>query len=171
MAHWVAPFLVTAQVTELYLRSSTSYCGNHRARMYTGMLTCRKFQEAKDVICKLAKEDLTFYGKDRSTIAVIDWSKMGLKVVLQQYCPWPKTEVPLFAVRVGGALRCVAAVTSAAEVGYAPMESEALAVTWCLLHSCKTKVDAHWGFPVPLRRRVAANPTRAIKVSMGYYGG
>ena len=63
-------------------------------------------QEAKNVIYKLAKEGLTFYDKDRPTVVVTEWSKVGIGfVVLQQYYPCPMTEAPLSAVRVGGASR------------------------------------------------------------------
>ena len=72
-----------------------------------------KFQQAKDVICKLAKEGLTFYDKDRPTVVVTDWSEVGIGfVVLQQYSPCPMTETSCSAVRVGGASRRVADVIS-----------------------------------------------------------
>ena len=70
-----------------------------------------EFQKAKDVICKLTKDGLTCYEKDRPTVVVTDWSKVGIEfVVLQQFCLCPITEA-LSAVRMGGASRCVATVT------------------------------------------------------------
>ena len=84
----------------------------HVKNVYWDANLQEKFQEAKDVIYKLAKEGLTFYDKDRPTVVVTDWSKVGIGfVVLQQYCPCPMTEAFLSAVRVGGASRCVTAVT------------------------------------------------------------
>ena len=90
-----------------------------------------KFQQAKDVIWKFAKEDLTFYDKDKLTVVVTDWSKMGIEfVVLQQYCPCLMKEASLCCKSWWRFVLCGSRHLTPGAAGYAPMEDEALAVVW-----------------------------------------
>ena len=84
--------------------------------------------QTKDVICKLAKESLIFYDKERPTVVVTDWSKVGIEfVVLQQYCPCSKKEAFLCCKSGRCLALCGSRHLTLAKAGYAPVESEALA--------------------------------------------
>ena len=126
-----------------------------------------KFQEVKDVIYKLAKKSLTLYDKDRPTVVVTDWSEVGIGfLVMQQYCKSSMTGTPLCCksrwrlalcgsrhLTRGGRLR-----TSGGR-GFSrhlvPPYGSPLSCIPC--HTYKTTADAHRGFPVALRRRIAVN--------------
>ena len=83
----------------------------------------QKFLEAKEIICKLAKDGLTFYDKDKPTIDITDFSKVGIGfVVLQQYCSCPANDAP-FCCKSGWRLAlCGSRHLTAAETGYVPIE-------------------------------------------------
>ena len=95
----LAPFLATTPVMELFRKLLRKPQGK---KVYWDPNLQEKFQQGKDVICKLAKEGLTIYNKDRPTVVVTDWSKVGIGfIVLQQS-----------AARVGGTSCCVAPIIS-----------------------------------------------------------
>ncbi|XP_076050210.1 uncharacterized protein LOC143030874 [Oratosquilla oratoria] len=126
----LAPFLATAPVMEPFRELLRRPQGR---KVYWDENLQEKFRQAKEVVCKLAKEGLTYYDKDRPTVVVTDWSKVGIGfVILQQYCPCPLREAP-FCCKSGWRLAlCGSRHLTPAEAGYAPVEGEALAVAWCL---------------------------------------
>ncbi|XP_076036521.1 uncharacterized protein LOC143022265 [Oratosquilla oratoria] len=88
----LAPFLATAPVMEPFRELLRRPQGR---KVYWDENLQEKFRQAKEVVCKLAKEGLTYYDKDRPTVVVTDWSKVGIGfVILQQYCPCPLREAP-----------------------------------------------------------------------------
>ena len=90
-------------------------------------------RQAKETICQLAKDGLSYYDRTRPTVAITDWSKEGIGfVVLQQYCSCVSADAP-FCCKGGWRLAlCGSRHLTAVEAGYAPIEGEALAVAWCL---------------------------------------
>ena len=126
----LAPFLATAPIMEPFRELLRKPQGR---KVYWDENLQEKFRQAKEVVCKLAKEGLTFYDKDRPTVVVTDWSKVGIGfVILQQYCSCPLREAP-FCCKSGWRLAlCGSRHLTPAETGYAPVEGEALAVAWCL---------------------------------------
>lgn len=85
------------------------------------------------MVCQLAKDGLTFHDKERPTIAITDWSKVGIGfIILQQYCDCSARDAP-FCCKSGWRLAlCGSRHLTPAETSYAPVEGEALAVAWCL---------------------------------------
>lgn len=79
------------------------------------------------------EDGLTFYDKNRPTIAITDFSKVGVGfVILQQFCSCLAKDAP-FCCKSGWRLAlCGSRHLTTAEAGYAPVEGEALAVAWCL---------------------------------------
>ncbi|XP_066981686.1 uncharacterized protein [Macrobrachium rosenbergii] len=69
----------------------------------------------------------------RPTAALTDWSRDGIGfVILQQYCACASADAP-FCCKGGWRIAlCGSRHLSQAEAGYAAVEGEALAVTWCL---------------------------------------
>lgn len=126
----LAPFLATAPVMEPFRELLKKPQGK---KVYWDENLQKKFQHAQEVVCSLAKEGLTFYDKNRPTIVITDWSKVGIGfVVLQQYCRCSMQESP-FCCKSGWRLAlCGSRHLTPAEAGYAPVEGEALAVAWCL---------------------------------------
>ncbi|KAK3888979.1 hypothetical protein Pcinc_006984 [Petrolisthes cinctipes] len=126
----LAPFLATAPIMEPFRELLKKPQGK---KVYWDENLKEKFRQAKDVICKLAKEGLSFYDKDRPTVVVTDWSKVGIGfVVLQQHCSCHLKEAP-FCCKSGWRLAlCGSRHLTSAEAGYAQVEGEALAVAWCL---------------------------------------
>ena len=126
----VAPFVATAPVMEPFrdlLKHPTS------KKVYWDAQLENKMEIAKDVICRLAKDGLAYYERNRPTAVITDWSKEGLGfVILQQHCGCVTTDVP-FCCKDGWRLAlCGSRHLTPAETGYAPVEGEALAVAWCL---------------------------------------
>ncbi|KAK3882768.1 hypothetical protein Pcinc_012877 [Petrolisthes cinctipes] len=93
------------------------------------------FRQAKEVICRLAKDGLAFYDRSSPTNAMTDFSKEGIGFVfLQQYSMREPAGAP-FCCRSGWLLAlCGSQHLSTAEAGYASVEGEALA--WCLRKAC-----------------------------------
>ncbi|XP_076042081.1 uncharacterized protein LOC143025983 [Oratosquilla oratoria] len=86
----MAPFLATAPIMEPFRELLRKPQG--RKVYWDGNLQ-EKFQQAKEVICSLAKEGLTYYDKNKPTAVITDWSKVGIGfVVLQQHCQCPMRE-------------------------------------------------------------------------------
>ena len=75
----LAPFLATTPVMEPFHELLQKPQGKN---VYWDANLQEKFQQAKDVICKLAKERLTLYNKDRPTVVVTDWSNVGIELVV-----------------------------------------------------------------------------------------
>lgn len=112
-----------------------------------------KLQQAQEVTCQLAKDCLAYYDKTHPTIINLDCSKEGIGfVVLQHYCACQSADNP-FCCKGGWhlTLRGSRHLTPT-EAGCAPIEGEALAVTWCLqkarlfLLGCPnlTIITDHW---------------------------
>lgn len=88
----LVPFLATAPVMESFRELLRRPQGK---MVYWDAQLQHKFLQAKEVICKLAKDGLTFFDNDRITIAIIDFSKVGIGfVVLQQNCICPTKDAP-----------------------------------------------------------------------------
>ncbi|MPC48894.1 hypothetical protein E2C01_042680 [Portunus trituberculatus] len=86
----LAPFLATAPVMEPFRELLQK---PQEKRIYWDENLQEKICQAKEVVCKFTKEGLTFYDKDRPTVVMRDWSKVGSGfVVLQQYCSCPLGE-------------------------------------------------------------------------------
>ena len=126
----LAPFLATAPIMapfrDLLKKPSGKTC-------YWDEQLEAKFKQAKEVICQLAKDGLSYFDCSRPTLAMTDWSKEGIGfVILQQYCSCSSSDAP-FCCKNGWRLAlCGSRHLSSAEAGYAPVEGEALAVAWCL---------------------------------------
>ena len=125
-----APFLATVSVMQPFrdlLKKPAS------KSVYWDSQLEAQFKQSKEVICKLAKDGLAYFDCTRPTMAITDWSKEGVGfVVLQQYCSCIRPDTP-FCCRDGWRLAlCGSRHLTKAEVGYAPVEFEALAVAWCL---------------------------------------
>ena len=126
----LAPFLATAPLMapfrDLLKKSQTK-------QVYWDEQLKAKFRQAQDAICRLAKDGLMYYSKDRPTAAITDWSKDGVGfVILQQYCMCSSLDRP-FCCREGWRIAlCGSRHLTPAEAGYAAVEGEALAVVWCL---------------------------------------
>ena len=125
----IAPFLATAPVMAPF----RDLLKKPKGRVYWDAQLQQKLHQAKETVCQLAKDGLAYYDRSRPTAVVTDWSKEGIGfVVLQQYCACVSAESP-FCCKGGWRLAlCGSRHLTAAEVGYAPVEGEALAVAWCL---------------------------------------
>ncbi|XP_066975344.1 uncharacterized protein [Macrobrachium rosenbergii] len=101
--------------------------------VYWDSQLCHKPRQAQEVICQLAKNGLAYYDKTRPTIIMTHWSKEGFGfVVLQQYCACQSADSP-FCCKGGWRLTlCGSRHLTPTEAGYAPLEGEAFALTWCL---------------------------------------
>lgn len=108
-----------------------------REKVYWDTQLQQKFMEAKEIMCNLAKDGLTVYDKNRPIIAITDFSKVGVGfVILQQFCSCPAKDAP-FCCKSGWRLAlCGSCHLTVAEVGYTPVESEALVVAWGLRKVC-----------------------------------
>ena len=130
LVNQLAPFLATAPVMAPFrdLKKPT------KKKVYWDGVLQKKFEEAKTIICQLAKDGLRYYDKSRPTAAVTDWSRDGIGfVVLQQYCQCVAVDTP-FCCKGGWRLAlCGSRHLTQAEKSYAAVEGEALAVVWCLL--------------------------------------
>ena len=96
------------------------------------------FEESKQKIVELIKDGVRSFEKDRPTCLSTDWSKSGIGFTLsQKYCDCPKQEeTKAYSPNCGnGHWKLVLAgsrFTKPAESRYAPVEGEALAVTYGL---------------------------------------
>ena len=126
----LAPFLATAPIMapfrDLLKKPTGKSC-------YWDEQLEAKLTQAKEVICQLAKDGLSYFDCSRPTIAMTDWSKEGIGfIVLQQFCSCSSSDAP-FCCKNGWRLAlCGSRHLTSAEAGYAPVEGEALAVAWCL---------------------------------------
>ena len=126
----LAPFLTTAPVMTCFRDLLKKPLGK---QVYWDEHLQEKFRQVQDIVCKLAKDGLTYYDKARPTVAVTDWSKEGVGfVILQQYCSCTSIDTP-FCCRDGWKIAlCGSRFLTPAESGYVAVEGEALAVVWCL---------------------------------------
>lgn len=130
----LAPFLATASLMEPF-RELLRKTQGKKVYWNENLL---KFRQAKEVICKLPKKGLMFYDKDRLTMVVTDWSKVGIGfVILQQYCSCSLVKVPLCCKSGWWLALCSSRCLTPKQAGYAAVEGEAFAVAWCL---CKTRL-------------------------------
>ena len=126
----LAPFLATAPVMapfrELLKKPSSK-------NVYWDGQLKEKFNQAKEIICQLAKDGLAYFDSSRPTTAITDWSREGIGfIIMQQYCSCNSTDIP-FCCKDGWRLAlCGSRHLNSAESNYAPVEGEALAVVWCL---------------------------------------
>lgn len=130
LVNQLAPFMATAPAMEPFrelLKKPVS------KKIYWDLQLQRCFELAKDTICRLVGDGLVYYDQTRPTAIVTDWSKEGLGfVILQQYCSCVSADTP-FCCRGGWRLAlCGSRHLSPAEVHYAAVEGETLAVVWCL---------------------------------------
>ena len=126
----IAPFLATAPIMEPFRDLLKKPSGK---KVYWDEQLQQKLHQAKETICQLARDGLAYYDRTRPTTVITDWSKEGIGfVVLQQYCNCVTADAP-FCCKGGWRLAlCGSRHLTKAEQGYAPVEGEALAVTWCL---------------------------------------
>ena len=126
----LAPFLATAPLMSPFRDLLKKPAGK---TVYWDECLQNKFIQAKEVICQLAKQGLAYYDKTRPTMAITDWCKDGIGfVVMQQYCSCSPNTAPLCCKGGWRLALCGSRHLTSAESGYAPVEGEALAVTWCL---------------------------------------
>ena len=130
LVNQLAPFMATAPVMAPFrdlLKKPT------KKKVYWDEVLRQKYEEAKGMICRLAKDGLRYYDKSLPTAAVTDWSREGIGfVILQQYCQCVSADTP-FCCKGGWRLAlCGSRQLTATEAGYAAVEGEALAVVWCL---------------------------------------
>lgn len=89
----LAPFLATAPLMSPFRDLLKKPAGKV---VYWDECLQKKFTQAKDIICQLAKQGLAYYDKTRPTIAITDWSKDGIGfVVMQQHCSCPPATASL----------------------------------------------------------------------------
>lgn len=126
----LAPFLATAPIMAPFRDLLKKPAGS---KVYWDEQLRLKLEQAKETICQLAKDGLAYYDRTRPTVVITDWSKEGIGfVVLQQYCLCVSADSP-FCCKGGWRLAlCGSRHLTVAEMGYAPIEGEALAVAWCL---------------------------------------
>ena len=99
------------------------------------------FHKSRIEICEKASKGLSYFNTERKICVMTDWSKNGIGfVVLQQKCSCV-SDIP--CCPDGWALvLCGSRRLTTSEKNYAPIEGEALALTWCLkkarmlLHGC-----------------------------------
>ena len=91
------------------------------------------FVAARDSICKMLGDGLSYYDKTRRTAVVTDWCKDGMGfVILQQHCNCEDSKAP-FCCKGGWKLAlCGSRHLTDAETGYAIVEGEDAAVVWYL---------------------------------------
>ena len=91
------------------------------------------FEETKKKICNQLHDGLAYFDVNKKTACVTDWSKKGIGfVILQKHCHCDEPPT-LFCCNTGWKLIfCGSRHLSEAETNYAPVEGEALAVTWAL---------------------------------------
>ena len=123
----IAPFLATAPIMAPFkdlLKKPTT------KKVYWDDQLQEKLEVAKGTLCQLAREGLVYYDRTRPTAMVTDWSREGIGfVILQQHCNCVSAEAP-FCCKGGWRLAlCGSRHLSPAEVGYAPVEGEALVST------------------------------------------
>lgn len=126
----LASFLATAPVMSPFRDLLKKPAGS---KVYWDEQLQLKLRQAKETICQLAKDGLSYYDRTRPTVVITDWNKEGIGfVVLQQYCSCVSADAP-FCCKGGWRLAlCGSRHLTAAEAGYAPIEGQALAVAWCL---------------------------------------
>ncbi|MEL6805185.1 MAG: RNase H-like domain-containing protein, partial [Bacteroidota bacterium] len=130
LVNQIAPFVAVAPVMDPFrdlLKKSS-----HR-KVYWDQRLQSSFVAARDIICKMLGDGLTYYDKTRRTAVVTDWSKEGMGfVILQQYCACDEVNAP-FCCKGGWKLAlCGSRHLTDAEMGYAVVEGEAAAAVWCL---------------------------------------
>ena len=91
------------------------------------------FEQTNEEICTLIHDGLTFFCTNKPTACVTDWSKKGIGfAIVQKHCNCPDSP-SLFCCKSGWELIfCGSRHLSEAELNYAPIEGEALALTWAL---------------------------------------
>ena len=83
----------------------------------------KRLTQAKEIICRLAKQGLAYYDKTQVTIAIMDWCMDGIGfVVIQQYCSCPPANAPLCCKGSWRLALCGSRQFTPAETGYAPVE-------------------------------------------------
>ena len=76
---------------------------------------------------------MAYYDTTKDTAVVTDWSREGLGfVILQKYCECTLEDLPLYCDSGWKLVFCNSRHLTEAEKNYAPIEGEALAVTWAL---------------------------------------
>ncbi|MPC62649.1 Polyprotein P3 [Portunus trituberculatus] len=98
LVNQLAPFMDTAPAMEPFWELLKKPAGK---RIYWDLQLQRKFELAKDTICRLVGDGLVYYDYSRPTAIVTDWSKEGLGfIILQQYCSCMSANTP-FCCRGG----------------------------------------------------------------------
>ena len=132
LVNQLAPFLASSS-TMAPFREALKPTKAIGKRVYWDTYLQTAFEKAKTEICKITSKGLTYYDTKKETAVVTDWSKEGIGfVVLQKHCKCRLDEIP-FCCESGWKLAfCNSRHLTAAEKNYAPIEGEALAVTWAL---------------------------------------
>ena len=126
----LAPFLATAPIMNDFRALLKKPCG--RSVYWIEQLQ-EKFHRAQDAICRLAMDGLAYYDKTRPMVAITDWSReaIGL-VILQQYCHCSSAIVRICCIGRLAVGFVRQPPSHPAKAGYASVEGETIAVVWCL---------------------------------------
>ena len=91
------------------------------------------FEQSKEIICQEASNGLAYFDTTKNIIVITVWSSQGIAfTILQQHCSCNTTNNPFCCTGGWKLVLCSSRHLQDAEKNYAPIEGEALAITWCL---------------------------------------
>ena len=94
------------------------------------------FEDSKTKLIDVISEGIRTYDTSRPTCIQCDWSKEGIGyLLLQKHCSCPMDNMPVCCNEGWKLVYAGSRFTKASERGYAPLEGEALAVSWSLEHA------------------------------------
>ena len=131
----LAPYLVSAPLMSPFrdlLKPSNATKGK---KVYWDEQLNSVFEETKQIICKVASEGLAYFDTSKVTAVITDWCKIGIGfLVKQKHCDCKEiVNHKSLCCEDGWKLAfCNSRHTLPSESDYAPIEGEALAVSWAL---------------------------------------
>ena len=134
LVNQVAPFVIKTPVMEPFreLLKSTNAVGT---KVHWDERLQKTFEESKQILVEQAIKGLQFYDTTKETVLMTDWSKsnQGIGfVLLQKHCPCPHNEDKPLCCDKWKMVLCDSRTCKDAEQNYAPIEGEALAITWAM---------------------------------------
>ena len=108
----------------------------HNSKFEWNTTLQKLFDESKQKLIENISDGIRTYDTSRQTCIQCDWSKDGIGyLLLQKHCPCPLDKMPICCNDGWKLVYAGSRFTKKSEQGYAPLEGEALAVSWSLEHA------------------------------------